>query len=42
MVTIIICCRSGRRAKLAMKVLEELDFSEVMHLEGDVSLVLLA
>jgi rhodanese-related sulfurtransferase len=32
---IIIYCRSGRRAKLAMKVLEELDFSEVMHLEGD-------
>ena len=32
---IIIYCRSGRRAKLAMKVLEDLDFSEVMHLEGD-------
>ena len=32
---IIIYCRSGRRAKLAMKVLEEADFSEVMHLEGD-------
>ncbi|WP_338518605.1 rhodanese-like domain-containing protein [Alteromonas gracilis] len=32
---IIIYCRSGRRAKLAMKILEELDFSEVMHLEGD-------
>ncbi|WP_394221543.1 rhodanese-like domain-containing protein [Alteromonas gracilis] len=32
---IIIYCRSGRRAKLAMKALEDLDFSEVMHLEGD-------
>jgi phage shock protein E len=32
---IIIYCRSGRRAKMAMKVLEEHDFSEVMHLEGD-------
>lgn len=33
--TIIVYCRSGRRAKLAMKVLEALEFSEVMHLEGD-------
>ena len=32
---IIVYCRSGRRAKLAMKVLEALEFSEVMHLEGD-------
>ena len=32
---IIIYCRSGRRAKLAMKVLQKLDFSEVRHLEGD-------
>jgi len=32
---IIIYCQSGRRAKLAMKVLQKLDFSEVMHLEGD-------
>lgn len=33
---IIIYCRSGRRAKLAMKVLQEHDFTEVMHLEGDI------
>ena len=32
---IIIYCRSGRRAQLAMKVLQDMDFSEVMHLEGD-------
>jgi rhodanese-related sulfurtransferase len=32
---IIIYCQSGCRAKLAMKVLQKLDFSEVMHLEGD-------
>ncbi|MEC8375637.1 MAG: rhodanese-like domain-containing protein [Pseudomonadota bacterium] len=32
---IIIYCQSGRRAKLAMKVLQKLDFTEVMHLEGD-------
>jgi phage shock protein E len=32
---VIVYCRSGRRAKLAMKVLQALDFSEVMHLEGD-------
>ncbi len=33
---IIIYCRSGRRAKLAMKVLQEHDFTDVMHLEGDI------
>lgn len=32
---IIIYCRSGRRAKMAMKELADHDFSEVMHLEGD-------
>lgn len=32
---VIVYCRSGRRAELAMKVLKALDFSEVMHLEGD-------
>jgi len=33
---IILYCRSGRRAKLAMKVLQEQDFTDVMHLEGDI------
>ena len=32
---IIIYCQSGTQAKLAMKFLKDLDFSEVMHLEGD-------
>jgi len=32
---IIIYCRSGNKAQLAMKILQDLDFSEVMHLEGD-------
>lgn len=32
---IIIYCQSGKSAKLAMKFLQDLDFSEVMHLEGD-------
>lgn len=33
---IIVYCRSGRRAKLAMKVLTERSFPEVRHLEGDI------
>ncbi|BFT31304.1 hypothetical protein D210916BOD24_24800 [Alteromonas sp. D210916BOD_24] len=33
---IIIYCRSGRRARIAMKVLADLNFPDVMHLEGDV------
>lgn len=33
---IILYCRSGRRAKLAMRVLQEHDFTDVMHLEGDI------
>jgi phage shock protein E len=32
---IIIYCQSGTQAKLAMKFLKDLDFSEVMHLEDD-------
>ncbi|WP_420933756.1 rhodanese-like domain-containing protein [Alteromonas sp. A081] len=32
---IILYCHSGRRARLAMKVLQEHDFTDVMHLEGD-------
>lgn len=33
---IILYCRSGRRARLAMRVLQEHDFTDVMHLEGDI------
>ncbi len=32
---IIIYCQSGQKAHIAMKMLEEMDFSEVMHFEGD-------
>ena len=32
---VIVYCRSGRRAKLAMKELESRQFNNVRHLEGD-------
>ncbi len=32
---VIVYCRSGRRAKLAMKELEDKQFDQLMHLEGD-------
>lgn len=32
---IIIYCQSGRKAKLTIKMLQALDFPDVMHLEGD-------
>ncbi|GGW97805.1 rhodanese-like domain-containing protein [Alteromonas halophila] len=32
---VIVYCRSGRRAKLAMKQLQAKDFNKVSHLEGD-------
>lgn len=32
---VIVYCRSGRRAQLAMKVLEDLQFQSIRSLEGD-------
>lgn len=32
---VIVYCRSGRRAQLAMKVLEEMKFQSIRSLEGD-------
>jgi len=32
---IVIYCRSGNKSKLTIKMLQNLDFSDVMHLEGD-------
>ncbi|MDN3653352.1 rhodanese-like domain-containing protein [Thalassotalea ponticola] len=35
---VIVYCRSGRRAALAIEQLQQLGFSNVIHLEGDMNL----